>query len=259
MNPRVAVQTLLAAALVASAASLASAKPVAVTGTGVTQTHDCAGGDASVAGESNTVTLRHCESVRVMGEGNHVDAGTASAITVLGANNRVTWVRGTREPKVSNLGVGNTVAEATGTGKDGGDAASAKARGSDVAVSGGGGSVTVDRKGNVNIGGEGGAISVDPGGNVSLKPSRDGKDLILNDDGRTTTHDCAGAGAIVNGDSNTLKLRDCRSVVVNGDDNTIDAGAVETIAVHGDSNTVSWRGTKPVVSDDGRRNTIGGK
>jgi len=258
MSARVAVQIILAGAFTATALPAVAARPVAVAGTGVTETHDCAGGDASVAGDSNTVTLRNCENVRVMGESNSVDAGTASTITVLGAHNNVTWTRGAREPKVSNLGVSNSVAEGVGTGKSGAHTASAKSHGSDVVVSGSSGSVTVDRNGAVNIGGDGGSVSVDPSGSVSVRPSAKG-DLILDDDNRTSTRDCGGAGAVVNGDSNTLTFRNCTSIVVNGDRNTIDAGTVESVHLNGDANTVSWRGTRPRIEDLGHRNTVGGK
>jgi hypothetical protein len=244
MSQRLAVGAALAVAMVAASAPRTWAKDVAVTGTGVKETYDCGGDDASIAGDSNTVTLRHCENVSVMGNNNRVDAGAPSAVSVVGANNKVTWTKGAHAPKISSVGTG----AANVVSVEGGEL-----------LSGGNGSIRVDGKGNVNIAGERGSrVSIDSAGGVSVKAGGD-DDLVLNEDGQNATKDCAGGGAIVNGDSNTFRFKNCKSIIVNGDHNIVDAGSVDALSVHGDSNTVTWRGTKPALHDDGKGNTIAGK
>jgi hypothetical protein len=229
MNPAIARRIVLSA-FVALAAPLVHAKPVSVAGSGANEVYDCAGDNANVSGSGNDVTLRNCDSVRVMGSGNTVRAFKPTSITVMGTNNKVTWT-GSREPKISNLGVGNTVDEAERAGKEGAP---------DTVVKSGSGSVSVD--------GDGGA---------TVKSSR--PDLVLKEDGQTATHDCRGTDVVVKGDRNTYRFRECGRVVINGDDNTIDAGNVDALDVRGDGNTVSWRGAKPRVRDEGSGNTIRGR
>jgi hypothetical protein len=225
MNPAIA-RGVVFSAFVALAAPLAEARSVSVAGSGANEVYDCAGDNASIGGSGNDVTLRNCDNVRVTGSGNTVRAYKPTSITVRGTNNRVTWT-GSREPKISNLGYGNTVDEADRAGKEGAP---------DTVVKSG---------------------SVDGDGDVTVKSSR--PDLVLKEDGQTATHDCHGTDVVVKGDGNTYRFRDCGRVVINGDDNTIDAGTVDTLDVRGDGNTVSWRGAKPRVRDEGSGNTIRGR
>jgi len=227
------VHGVFVATLFALAAPPAHARNVTVAGNSVTDSYDCDGADATITGNANTVTLRNCDGIRVLGNGNRVKVFKPTAITVLGTNNKVTWT-GSREPKVSNLGMGNSVDEAERAGKESAP---------DTVVKSGSGSVSVD--------GDGG---------VTVKSSR--PDLVLREDGETATHDCRGTDVVVKGDDNTYRFRDCRKVVVNGDNNTIDAGSVEALDVRGDDNTISWRaagGSKPRVRDEGVGNTIRSK
>lgn len=211
----------VSAALLALAAPLAFARPVSVAGSGMTESYDCDGDDATVSGSGNTLTLKNCDRIRVMGTDNRVSAVKPVSITVLGTNNEVTWTGG-REPKISNLGIGNTVKEA---------ARSAKESAPDAAGKGGTGTSA-------------------------------GADLVLKEDGETASHDCRGRDVVVKGDGNTYRFQGCRKVVINGDNNTVDAGSVEALDVRGDGNTVSWRAQgdgKPRIRDEGIGNTVRGK
>ena len=233
MTSTLARRAVLAASF-ALAAPFALARPVSLAGSGATETYDCDGDNATISGSANTVTLKNCDSIRVLGSGNRVRAERPSSIAVLGSNNKVTWT-GSREPKISNLGVGNSVNEAARSAKE----SAPDAVGND---------------------GSGNAAGVDEDGEVTLKPG--GRDLVLKEDGETATHDCHGRDAVVKGDDNTYRFRGCRKVVINGDGNTVDAGAVEALDVRGDGNTVSWTAAgngKPRIRDEGTGNTIRGK
>lgn len=87
---------------------------------------DCKGGNASIAGNSNTFTLKNCAAVSVTGnenkvvlEGgktldvtgndNKVTAGPLESISATGNNNKVTYKRGKKKTKISSAGNGNKI------------------------------------------------------------------------------------------------------------------------------------------------------
>lgn len=89
-------------------------------------TRDCKGGNASIAGNDNTFTLKNCVAVSVTGndnkvvlEGsktldvtgndNKVTAGPLESITATGNNNKVTYKRGKKKTKISSAGNGNKI------------------------------------------------------------------------------------------------------------------------------------------------------
>jgi hypothetical protein len=93
--------------------------------------------------------------------------------------------------------------------------------------------------------------------------SEDGAQFALNDNSQTVTHDCKGGQAAINGNKNTLHLKNCATTAINGNNNTIDVTGVETLAVVGNDNVVSYHGkpggNAPTVSDVGSRNKVSGK
>ena len=127
------MKTSLVLALFLAAAVAATAAPVplgdiSVTGNKQSGTKDCAGGAATIAGNSNTLTLKNCATVSVMGnkntltlEGtsklevpgnnNTVNAGTVSSINTMGNDNTDTYTPGAggKKPSISNLGSRNKI------------------------------------------------------------------------------------------------------------------------------------------------------
>jgi len=93
--------------------------------------------------------------------------------------------------------------------------------------------------------------------------SDDGTQFALNDNSQTVTHDCKGGQAAINGNKNTLHLKNCAQTAINGNNNTVDVTGVQTLAVVGNDNTVSYHGAAggpaPTVSDVGSRNKVSGK
>jgi hypothetical protein len=223
-------RAVLAAALVAAAAGTASARSVVVGANGTDDAYDCGGENATISGNSNTVTLTHCDGVRVMGNRNHVNANDVRTITVYGSENEIEW-HADQEPRVSNRGRGNHIHEMVRAGKEGVP--------------------------EVGVGKEDEEVGKSGVGRSSSR--RRSHDFVLRENGDNATHDCAGGEATVNGDGNTYRFRDCYRVVVNGDGNTIDAGSVERLDVRGSGNTVSWRGDRPRIRDEGHGNTIAGR
>jgi hypothetical protein len=207
MNPAIARRVVLSA-FVALAAPLAEARSVSVAGSGANEVYDCAGDNASIGGSGNDVTLRNCDNVRVTGSGNTVRAYKPTSITVRGTNNRVTWT-GSREPKISNLGYGNTVDEADRAGKEGAP---------DTVVKSG---------------------SVDGDGDVTVKSSR--PDLVLKEDGNTYRfRDCG--RVVINGDDNTIDAGTVDTLDVRGDGNTVSwRGAKPRVRDEGSGNTIRGR------------------
>jgi len=237
------VELLGLAVLFAAGSAVAQAATV-VNGNDMTRTYDCDGDSAVVNGNRNTLKLENCETVNVNGSQNHVDAGRADAITVLGNGNSVTW-SGVK-PKVVNMGSNNSVDGA------GGSRERSSSRGSNRD----GGDVVVDSSG-VKAGG----VSVGPDG-ISIGPSKStsGGGLVLRQDSQTLTHDCKGANAEIHSDSNTVRLTDCRTVNISGDNNTVSAAGVESLELSGDNNVVSWSADrKPRIADTGDGNQLAKK
>lgn len=80
---------------------------------GVTETHDCNGGDVSVNGNRSEITLGgECGTVKVLGNSNTVTVeATVQAIYAVGRSNTVVWSaqKNPRAPAVSNVGSQNRV------------------------------------------------------------------------------------------------------------------------------------------------------
>jgi hypothetical protein len=78
-----------------------------------TRTIDCTGGNVTVDGNVNTLSLTgECQNVEINGNENTVRIEAAAAISVAGNQNRVTWRRGvgSASPRISNLGTANSIA-----------------------------------------------------------------------------------------------------------------------------------------------------
>lgn len=249
---RLAVACLLATAGIRAAA----AGDIVVSASNQTRTYDCAGGNAVVNGGDNVLTLKNCSKAVINGGDNQVDAGTARAITVLGSGNRVTWtpVAG-RGPKVVNLGGDNVVSASAGGG-----AKQEDDEGEDLAVlvgREGKGQVTVSGDGTVRAEGtRGGAVEVKDG----AASARAAQDIVVRENGRTETLDCAGGSASVEGNSSVLTLRACRELTVNGNGNKITVVGATTLSLYGNANEVGWTpgpgGDAPKVSDLGKKNVV---
>jgi Protein of unknown function (DUF3060) len=88
-----------------------SAKDVVVRENNRTENLDCAGGSASVDGNSSVLTLRACHKVTVSGNGNKLEIVGASSISLLGNANEVGWSPGPDgvAAKISDVGKQNVV------------------------------------------------------------------------------------------------------------------------------------------------------
>jgi hypothetical protein len=88
-----------------------SAKDVVVRENNRTENLDCAGGSASVDGNSSVLTLRACRKVTVSGNGNKLEIVGASSISLLGNGNEVGWSPGPDgvAAKISDVGKQNVV------------------------------------------------------------------------------------------------------------------------------------------------------
>ena len=225
-----------------------------------TGTRDCAGGDARIDGNSNTLTLRNCTKVTVAGNSNEINAGTAAALSLLGNDNHVSW--GGQRPRISDVGSRNVVVRAgTAGGKAAADsaghadagAARVKVGTDDVAVDAGGARVTVG-PGGVSVNNGGGTVDVDAGG-VSVGGA--GAQIAVTLNGQHRTYDCKGGGASVSGDRNVLTLRNCTTVNVSGDENEIHSGTASRINLVGNRNRVRHAAdASPRVSDQGSDNSV---
>jgi len=240
------VQTLGSALFAMGIAAAPAWASIVVNGNSADRTHDCGGESAVVNGNSNHLRFKNCASVTVNGNHNEVDTGDVDAVTVMGSDNHVTWTGD--KPTVVNLGRNNSVAAASGGGSSERPAKRSRERDGDGAT------VSVDANG-VKVGG----ISIGSDGSVSVggESSSGTGAFVLSQDSQTLTHDCKGGDAAIRGDSNTLRLTDCRAVALTGDNNTVRASGVETIKVVGDNNVVSWTADHaPKVANVGDGNVI---
>jgi hypothetical protein len=234
------VHALRFAVLSVSLAAAPAWASIVVNGDNADRTHDCGGDSAVVNGNRNELKFRNCAGVTVNGKDNTVDAGEVDSLTVMGSGNRVTWSGD--KPTIVNLGRNNTVGGGSGKGSTG------KTSDGDVSIDSSGvkvGGISVGSDGTISVGGD----------NSSATGA-----FVLRQDSQTLTHDCKGGDAQIRGDSNTLRLTDCRTVSVAGDNNTVRAAGVEVVKVMGDNNTVSWTADRaPKVSNLGDGNVISRK
>jgi len=93
------------------AASARAAQDIVVRENGRTEAVDCAGGSASVDGNSSVLTVRACRDLTVNGNGNKITVVGATTISLYGNANEVGWTPGpgAAAPKVSDLGKKNVV------------------------------------------------------------------------------------------------------------------------------------------------------
>ena len=255
----------LAAACLLVAVRVVTAGEIVVDDADQTRTYDCAGGNAVVNTGDNVLTFKNCGNVVINGGDNQVDAGTARTITVHGSGNRVTWtkVAGSSGPKVVNMGSDNVVSSSGNIvvrRKDGDSAKDLEAAlGTALAdIRGdGNGQVSVSGDGTVRVEGSG-------GGTVEVTDSgitaRSAKDIVVRENNRTETLDCAGGSASVDGNSSVLTLRGCRKVTVNGNGNKLEVAGATAISLLGNGNEVGWSpgagGVAPTVSDLGKKNAV---
>jgi hypothetical protein len=102
------------------------------------------------------------------------------------------------------------------------------------------------------------------GGTVEVKDrtvsAAAARDIVVRENGRTETLDCAGGTASVDGNSSVLTLRGCRDLTVNGNGNKIEVAGAATISLYGNANDLGWTpgpgGDAPKVSDLGKKNVV---
>ena len=87
--------------------------------------------------------------------------------------------------------------------------------------------------------------------------------IRIDQDRQRGSHDCRGASAVVNGDTNELSFRNCDQVSVNGDANAVAVRGVQSVLINGNDNKLTWElaedGSRPRITDNGRGNTVSGK
>ena len=207
---------------------------------------DCGSGAAAVNGNYNVLTFTNCHEVAVNGNHNQVDTGGATSVSVMGNDNTVTWHASPEgvSPRVANLGSRNVVSAAKTTAAPVAgtpethttSGAGAPATGVQV-----GSGIKVDANG-VQVGS---GIKVDANGvtvgTTHVQTGAGNQPFVVNFNAQIINHDCEGGVATVNGDRNTVTLRNCARVDVKGNANSVDAGSPSTLSVLGDRNDVSWR------------------
>jgi hypothetical protein len=224
-------------------------------------TYDCGGASAVINTGDNVLTLKNCSRVVINGGDNQVDAGSANSITVHGSGNKVTY---SGRPKIVNLGTGNLVSAGTG----GAGAVSKKSSDPEAlgqalegalaqAERGGKGEVSISADGTVRVeNSRGGAVEVSDAGITA----RSAKNIVVRENNRTESLDCAGGSASVDGNSSQLNLRGCRTVTVNGNGNKLEVSGAGSISLLGNGNEIAWSpgpgGDAPKVSDLGKKNTV---
>ena len=205
----------------------------------VTNTYDCAGADAAINGNHNVLTLENCKKVSVNGNHNTVTAHSAVTIALLGNHNILSWSAASgRAPRISDLGTKNVV---SGSADDDAETAEAPVGKGPGTSHGGRNTARVQ------------TTDADDDADEAAKA------FALNTNGGTVTHDCKGGDAAVNGNENTLTLRNCGRVAVNGNRNTVDATVNAALSVLGNNNTVTWApttGAKPQSSNLGTGNRV---
>lgn len=252
--------------------SVLLAGPDIVVGSNERKTYDCRGGSATVEGGFNVLTFRNCTEITVDGGDNTIDAGVVDAIEVSGADNRITWTESAdgRRPRITNEGRGNVISSkraAAGTVRVPAPTAPAPTgrvtiSGDGVKVQGAGGTVTVGTEG-------GGTITIKEEGSAGASRRSSGRaapaagKIRIDQDGRKEDHDCRGASAVVNGDSNDVTFRNCDQVTLNGNANAVAVRAVQSVLINGGDNKLTWEladdGSRPRITDNGRGNTVSGK
>jgi hypothetical protein len=245
--------------------SAAAGGDVVIDDANQTRTYDCGGGSAVVNTGDNVLTFKNCGNVVINGGDNQIDAGNAGTITVHGSGNKVTFteVPGRSRPKIVNMGTDNVVSSAAGTVVKKKDS---DAEDLDVALESGAlARVLKDGKGQVSVSGDGTVrVEGSKGGSVEMSDNgitaRGAKNIVVRENNRTETLDCAGGSASVDGNSSVLTLRGCRKVTVNGNGNKLEVVGAASISLLGNGNEVGWRpgpgGDETKVSDIGKNNVV---
>ena len=111
--------------------------------------------------------------------------------------------------------------------------------------------------------GEGNVIVSKPAAASSGQAAPAAGKIRIDQDRQRGSHDCRGASAVVNGDTNDLSFRNCDQVSVNGDANAVAVRGVQSVLINGNDNKLTWElaedGSRPRITDNGRGNTVSGK
>jgi Protein of unknown function (DUF3060) len=103
---------------------------------------------------------------------------------------------------------------------------------------------------------------IDPADVVTVDVAVEGPQLSINKGDNKTTLDCNKYNRVqINDDARNVTIKGvCKRLMINGDRNQVAAAVVSEIALNGFGNTVQYskyaNGKKPVITDNGRDNTI---
>jgi hypothetical protein len=237
-----------------------AASDIVINDNRVRDTFDCTGGDVVLNGSQAELTLvGECESLVVNGDNNRVAVEAVGSIHALGSNNEVTWASGlgSKPPRVTNLGRGNSVGPGGVGGAAGAKTGGAAATGSGAVISKEGGRKSVQLPGI--------SITKDSSGRREVSVGRTGtgvSDQIVVIDNRVReTFECEGADVIVNGNDGEITLDgECEDVVVNGSGNRVSVDAAVSITTNGDRNEIRWvegvGGSRPAITNNGHGNDV---
>lgn len=223
---------------------------MAKSGTAVTA--DCAGGDATVNGNEDSIIFRNtCRTLTVNGSGNtvQIELTSAGAITLNGSGNRVSYAPiGSSAPvTVTDHGQGNSVVQVAAL--TGGNAAIIGSTGSPGSLSvrgangesvqiGPGGIIAVPAPGTGSVATiTPGATVVAPGSSVATQPGQ----LMLSGDDQNRDTSCGGANVYISGDRGHFTLRGgCKAIYIRGDRDQVHAELTPggEIAIQGDNSLV---------------------
>ena len=216
----------------------------------------------TVDGADHQMTIASVDVLRVNGSSNVVDVEEVGTVSVLGADNKVTWHKAKKgsKPVIKGAGVGNSVTKGTGTAKKTDDAPAADK--DDDKPAGGGGGGTVAAKPDPK------AKAIDckkkptwstPNGGGSYKFTGPCKRISVSGGDNRLWIQSAETVDLPGGE-NKVFAESIDSLAVAGSENEVVVGTVGTISIPGADNTITWKkaksGDKPVLKGQPEKNKI---
>jgi hypothetical protein len=177
-------------------------------------------------GSAIKAKIESAETLAVNGSMGNVTVGTVGTLSVTGAKNKVTWSKAHSgdAPSISNTGVDNQIAQAGGAAPATPPATTATAPKT-----------------------TGGGTAIDCAKNPSF---------VYADNDGTFTLSGKCKHVMISGNNNKLTIENAEHVMLSGNKNSV-TGTLAAVDTSGNDNSVSYKGTKPKISNTGNGNKIG--
>lgn len=181
----------------------------------------------NVAGGTNKLTIESVDELNLTGAKNTVTVGTVGTINLTGSKNNVTW-KGAKSgdaPSINNVGKDNVVAQAGGAAPKTPPATTTT------------------------------AAPKATGGGTAIDCNKSPSFMHADNDGTfTLTGKCK--HVMISGNNNKLTVENAEHVMLTGNKNSV-TGTLAAVDTSGNDNSVSYKGTKPKISNTGNGNKIG--